>query len=85
MDHAARMQSAGLVLTRMVGQRIIIQTGGDEEIIIAVMDISGPRVRLGVRAPGTVTINREEVQIEKERHGRPEISGRGTAASDSGA
>lgn len=55
-----------LVLSREVGQRIVIDGG----IILEVLDIKGCRkVRLGIIAPPEVAVNREEVQerINNER------------------
>lgn len=46
-----------LVLTRNLGQRIVV--GRDVEI--AVLQIRGNRVRLGISAPPEIAINRSEV------------------------
>ena len=46
-----------LVLTRKVGERIVI---GDA-VVIEVLGIDGNRVRLGVRAPGSVAVLRAEL------------------------
>ncbi len=46
-----------LVLTRKIGQRIIL--GNDVEI--TVIQIRGNRVRLGVAAPRDLTVTRSEV------------------------
>lgn len=53
-----------LVLTRKKGQAIII--GGD--IKITVEDVSGESVRIGIKAPKTMDIYREEIfkEIMKE-------------------
>lgn len=45
-----------LVLTRHVGERITI---GDN-IIVEVIDIQGTQVRLGIKAPTTVSIRRDD-------------------------
>ena len=47
-----------LILTRRVDERILI---GDD-ITLCVLDIEGNRVRLGLDAPKSVSILREEVQ-----------------------
>jgi carbon storage regulator len=47
-----------LVLSRKKGERIII--GGN--ITVAVVEIQGDKVRIGVEAPKEITVNREEVQ-----------------------
>ena len=46
-----------LVLTRKVGERILI---GDD-VVIEVLEVRGDRVRIGARAPGDVKILREEL------------------------
>lgn len=51
-----------LVLQRKVGERICI---GDD-ITVTVVDVKGGRVRLGLVAPASVHIDREEVKRAKE-------------------
>lgn len=51
-----------LVLSRKIGERIIIEPG----IEIAVVDVRGGRVRIGIAAPASVGIRRMEVE---PRHG----------------
>jgi len=46
-----------LVLSRKIGERIVIEPG----IEIAVVDVQGGRVRLGIAAPSNVGIRRTEV------------------------
>ena len=46
-----------LILVRGVGERIII---GDD-IVIQVMEIRGKRVKIGIEAPNTVPVHREEI------------------------
>jgi carbon storage regulator CsrA len=46
-----------LILTRRIGEAIII---GDE-ISVTVLSINGTQVRVGVNAPKTVSVHREEV------------------------
>ncbi len=48
-----------LVLTRSVGDRLII--GDDAEITLNVLDIRGNQVRIGINAPKTVPVHREEI------------------------
>ncbi len=52
-----------LVLARSVEQSIII---GDE-IKITVIGVRGKKVRLGITAPGHVTVHREEVYLTLKR------------------
>ncbi len=47
-----------LVLTRSVGQRLIINEG---EIKLNVLEIKGNQVRIGVDAPRNITVHREEI------------------------
>lgn len=53
-----------LVLTRRVGESIVI---GDE-IVVTVLDVRGDQVRVGIAAPRSVRVHREEVvrQVERE-------------------
>lgn len=56
-----------LILTRMVGEAIII---GDD-VSISVLGVKGSQVRLGIDAPKDISVHREEIyqriQDEKER------------------
>lgn len=56
-------QNAGLVLTRRVGEQIIITVPGLERKIVVTLcsiDRDG-RARIGVKAPGVVAIDRKEI------------------------
>ena len=46
-----------LVLSRKIGERILIEPG----IEIAVVDVRGGRVRIGIVAPPSVRIRRDEL------------------------
>ena len=46
-----------LVLTRKIGEKLII---GDE-IIVQVLSVSGDQVKIGIQAPSSVSIHRNEV------------------------
>jgi carbon storage regulator len=52
-----------LVLTRRPGEEIVI--GGD--IRLTVVSVKGDRVRIGIEAPPTVVIDRQEVH-ERRQH-----------------
>lgn len=56
-----------LVLSRRKDERIDIGGG----IVITVVDIRGDKVRLGIEAPESVSINRREItlKIQAEQHG----------------
>lgn len=56
----------GLVLTRKVGQRIMI---GDD-IVIMVLKPQEGRTRLDIVAPPEVPVHREEVRDQIQREGR---------------
>jgi len=50
-----------LVLTRKIGESIIIQTSTGEEIEIVVLSSKGNRVQIGTEAASDVNVYREEV------------------------
>lgn len=55
-----------LVLTRYSNQSIMI---GDE-VVITVLEIRGDQVRLGIRAPRSVGVHREEVFVALQRQAK---------------
>ena len=48
-----------LVLTRLLGERLVI--GDDGEITLSILDIRGNQVRIGINAPRDVAVHREEI------------------------
>ena len=48
-----------LVLTRKIGERIII--GDDAKVTLTVLGIKGNQIKLGVEAPKSVAVHREEI------------------------
>jgi len=55
-----------LVLTRKLSENIII----NGNITVKIVKINGDKsVRIGIDAPKSVTIDREEVKESKDRHG----------------
>jgi carbon storage regulator CsrA len=54
------MEVPMLVLTRKCGESIIL----DNHIVIQVVQISGNRVRIGIKAPPEVAIKREELAAD---------------------
>jgi carbon storage regulator len=56
-----------LILTRRVGETLMI---GDE-VTVTVLGVKGNQVRLGVNAPRTVSVHREEIyeRIKREKEG----------------
>ena len=51
-----------LVLTRAAKQSIVIGT----DVVVTVLEVRGDQVRLGISAPRSVTVHREEVFAELE-------------------
>jgi len=49
-----------LILTRRVGETLIIGEGADQ-ITVTVLGVNGNQVRIGVDAPKDVPVHREEV------------------------
>jgi carbon storage regulator len=66
-----------LILTRRVGENIVV---GDD-IVISVMEVRGDAVRIGIQAPRTVTVHREEVYRELQQANRAAAQS-GAAADD---
>jgi len=50
-----------LILTRRVGETIIIEMPTGEQIQVAVLGVKGNQVRLGTDAPDDIQIMREEL------------------------
>ena len=54
-----------LILTRRVGESIVIS----DDIVVVVLGINGSQVKLGIEAPVSVSVHREEIyrKIVEER------------------
>jgi carbon storage regulator len=50
-----------LILTRRLGESIIIETPTGELIQVTVLGVKGNQVRIGTEAPGDISIVREEL------------------------
>ena len=59
-----------LILTRKIGEIIVIETPAGEQIDITVLGVKGNQVRIGTSAPLDVTVVREEL-LEREDYTRP--------------
>lgn len=51
-----------LVLSRRVGERILI--GDDVELLVS--SIVGNKVRISIKAPRSISVDREEIRKDKE-------------------
>lgn len=62
-----------LILTRRISESVII---GDE-VKVTVLGVKGNQVRLGIDAPKTVSVHREEIyhRIQQEKEGGSSTSG----------
>ena len=60
-----------LVLTRRANQSIMI---GDD-IVVTVLDVRGDQVRIGIKAPRSVGVHREEVFVALQRDGGRDATG----------
>lgn len=68
-----------LVLTRRANQSIMI---GDD-IVVTVLDVRGDQVRIGIKAPRSVGVHREEVFVALQRDGvRDELASANPDGSD---
>jgi len=56
-----------LVLTRKIGESIIIQTSTGEEIEVVLLGTKGNQAQIGTEAASDVTVIREEL-LEQLRH-----------------
>jgi len=62
------MKSGNLILTRKIGERVII----GKNIIVEVTDIDGKQVRLSFNAPQDVSVDREELHERKHNEASQE-------------
>jgi carbon storage regulator len=60
-----------LVLTRKLNQAIVI--GDDVEVVV--LEVRGEQVRIGIKAPKTVSVHRKEIydQIAEENQGAADV------------
>ena len=58
-----------LILTRRVGETLMV----GEEVTVTVLGVKGNQVRVGINAPKTVAVHREEIfeRIKAEQAGKP--------------
>ena len=48
-----------LVLTRKIGERIIV--GDNPKVVVSVLGVKGGQIKLGIEAPAQVAVHREEI------------------------
>lgn len=61
-----------LILTRRVGEAVVI----GEEVTVTVLGVKGNQVRIGVNAPKSVSVHRDEIfeRIKNERETNESMS-----------
>lgn len=64
-----------LVLTRRPGESVMV---GDD-VVVTVLEVRGDVIRLGIAAPRSITVHREEVYREVRRANQEAASSGGTA------
>jgi carbon storage regulator len=58
-----------LVLTRNIGQEIIIDGG----VRVTITAVKGDRVRIGITAPPDVQVDRAEINARRQEFAEPEL------------
>lgn len=59
-----------LILTRRVGEKLIIDLGNGTPISVTVLGVKGNQVRIGVDAPKHIPVHREEI-YQRIQRGQP--------------
>lgn len=67
-----------LVLTRRPGESVMI---GDD-VVVTVLDVRGDVVRVGIKAPRSIQVHREEVYRELQKVNREAASPSDTAVEE---
>jgi len=59
-----------LVLSRKVGETIVITAPDGTQIVLMMVEVRGDKARIGIDAPRTYTVHREEVQQRISANGK---------------
>ena len=59
-----------LVLSRKVGEAVIITAPDGTQIVLMMVEVRGDKTRIGIAAPTTYTIYREEIQSRISSNGK---------------
>jgi carbon storage regulator len=67
-----------LILTRRVGESVVI----GEDVTVTVLGVKGNQVRIGINAPKTVAVHREEIFERIKSGGRGPADGASAPTDD---
>ena len=59
-----------LVLSRKVGETVIITAPDGTSLVVMLVEVRGDKVRIGIAAPKSYAVNREEVQQRISSNGK---------------
>jgi carbon storage regulator len=59
-----------LVLSRKVGEAVIITAPDGTQIVLMMVEVRGDKARIGIAAPTSWTVHREEVQNAIDSNGK---------------
>ena len=59
-----------LVLSRKVGETIIVTAPDGTQIVLMLVEVRGDKVRIGIAAPKSYAVNREEIQQRISSNGK---------------
>ena len=59
-----------LVLSRKVGETVIITAPDGTQIVLMLVEVRGDKCRIGITAPKSYAVNREEIQQRISANGK---------------